>query len=868
MRTNSSKIKKAISCLLTLTLVLNTLPSNLMPTASQVVQAAPNTSNDALEYKRVDAPEVAFFNAYTGKNDAFYRSVMSSSNYNAVEAGYFGTLRYSTKVTGTKDYSWSGFSGSNIYSLRKNNSDIKMGYSVTRTSNPHSHTVYLFVKYEMNSYSNTSLGFSLGGMALNGVFNYSGYNKSQDTYRAGNKQFKTFVPQDGKSLDLAFNVSPIKYNDNKDTCGCGGISEGCMVCFYDGTAPYFTQVSIQNTSGSVCNNFKPGDSVNIVLTCSEPVRFADDSASGKGNVYIGLKLNGSTEKLYAHLTKLDGNKITFTYDAPADLTKIYDVASIDLTAAPSGGTALLNGEAVVPLKQLKKSGAFTVQVPNGEKEIGITKTTSPVTDIAGNAVYLDSGDPKNITRSFNIDGEKPYAVEVDIVADTKNADIKELNLSSNENDTSDQFLGVGDTLSLKVYMNEVVMMHGSATLTTNIKKSNGAYLTFTATPKYKVSATSSNLGSQYGLGASEGEISVLQTPSQTIEKEMTIDDAKGEIKITKIEYSNMKDLAGNVAGDKAEAKSPKQQYHIDTDAPTAEVFDVTGANKTTYGFCVSFKTTDNSGGSGVQGMRASLKLGGGTLTGRFEFAVTGNNDMPKDTEWKEGAEGMNLPFIQTGDTQYLHVRSIDKDNYDYDVSELSFTLSDYAGNRDETTKVNVTGVGLDTVGPIISAGNSSRSYNNTTNKGTLTAEIMVKDPNSVSSVQYLWNDGSDVTAEDDGWVSATGTMDSTSVSANATAEVPSQTAFKKTLWVKATDGAGNVRVTNLGEYSYSLEGIKYELEYPVNVVLEPTLKIKSLEDGGALIFDVQKPGDPDTHYILALTNNQSYKFENIFAIGT
>ena len=880
MSTNSSKMKKAISWLLVLTLVLRTLPLDMLLPTTYVVDAAPISNPDPV-YNRVAAPEVAIFNAYTGNSDAFYKSVMGSSNYNAVEAGYFGSLRYGTKVTGLQAYSWNGVSGSTIYSLRKNNPDIKIGYSVTRSSKPHSHTAYLIVKYEMTSWSNTSLGFNLGGIALNGVVNYAGYNKSQDTYRAGNKQFKTFVPQDGKSLDLAYNVSPIKYNNNKDTCGCGGTSEGAMVSFYDGTSPYFTKLSIQNASGSYCNNFKPGDSVNIVLTCSEPVRFADDSASGKGNVYIGLNLNGSTDKIYAHLTKLDGDKLTFTYDAPADLTKIYDVASIDLTAAPSGGTALLNDNAVVSLKQLKKSGAFTVQVPNGEKEIGITKTTSPITDIAGNAVYLDSGDPKNITRSFNIDGEKPYVVEVDVVADTKNADIKELmnktKLSPNDEnyeDASDRFLGIGDTLSLKVYMNEVVKMPGfvngvwegtSATLTTNIKKSDGTYLTFTATPMYNINAASANLGSQYGLGASKGEVSVLQTPSQTIEKGMTIDDSEGNIKITQIKYSDMKDLAGNVAADMNKALSAKQKYQIDTDAPTADVSNVTGVNKTKDGFYVPFKTVDNVGGSGVQGMPASLTLGGGSLTGKFEYAITTEKETNSKTVWSEGEEGMPLSFIQTGGTQYLHVKKLVNENYD--VSELSFTLSDYAGNKAETTRVTVTDVGFDSVGPNVIAGKSSRAYDEASSSGTLTAEVNAIDPSGVASVQYLWNDGTEVDADNNGWANAVGTMDDISVNATITATVASQTAFLQTLWIKATDSAGNVSVTCLGEYSYSLEGIQYDVEYPANIVIAPSLKVTSIEHGGALVFDVQKPGDSDTHYIFVCEDIFGYADQDIFAYG-
>ncbi|MBO7514789.1 MAG: hypothetical protein J6T47_04135, partial [Lachnospiraceae bacterium] len=99
MSTNSSKMRKAISMLLTLTLVLSTLPLDMLPMATQVVNAAPASNADPT-YNRVAAPEVAIFNAYTGADSEFYKSVLNSGNYNAVEAGYFGSLRYNTKVTG------------------------------------------------------------------------------------------------------------------------------------------------------------------------------------------------------------------------------------------------------------------------------------------------------------------------------------------------------------------------------------------------------------------------------------------------------------------------------------------------------------------------------------------------------------------------------------------------------------------------------------------------------------------------------------------------------------------------------------------------------------------------------------------------
>ncbi len=200
----------------------------------------------------------------------------------------------------------------------------------------------------------------------------------------------------------------------------------------------------------------------VVLTCTEDVRFADDDPVGKGDVYIGFKLKGSSNKLYAHLTKLDGNQLVFTYQSEASDESIYDVVTIDLTAAPSGGMPLLSSTQTFALKQLNVRNAFTATKPSGADEIGITMSSSPITDMAGNPLIMESwmGDPSEIHRHFYIDGQKPFAVAADCSAVTNNADVKEaLNKTDpsdpNYLDNSDLYLGVGDSLGLKVYMNEM-----------------------------------------------------------------------------------------------------------------------------------------------------------------------------------------------------------------------------------------------------------------------------------------------------------------------------------------------------------------------------------------------------------------------------
>ena len=876
-------LRRMLACILTLVFVCGLLPS-MIPIGIQTARAASNNSdlvytcvvsnnldpghtraadnnhdpdhtraytpNPDPEYNRAVAPEVAIFNAYTGTNENFYKSVLSSSDYNAVQAGYFGSLRYNTKVTGLSCYKWNSFANSNLAVLREDNSDLQINYSVTRKSNHHKHGASIYY-YWMTSYCYTCLGYNTGGIATGGIAAYRGYDASQDTVRSGNMVYKNFSLING-SLDLAFNQSRINYHDDSHYCNCGGTAEGCMVGFYDGEAPTFASLFIKDSSGSTCTNFKPGDAVNIVLNCTEDIRFADDDPVGKGDIYIGLKRKGSPDKLYAHLTKLDGNQLVFTYQSDAADENIYDVVSIDLTAAPSNGTPLLSSTAKFTLKQLNVRNAFTATIPSGANELGITKSSSPITDMAGNPLIMESwmGDPSEIHRHFYIDGQKPFAVAADCSAVTNNADVKEaLNKTDptdpNYLDNSDLYLGVGDSLGLKVYMNEIVT-YDRPTLTTNIKKGDGSYLTFQAYPAGRVDAAAANLGEQYGLGASDGKVSVLATSNETVTADMVVDNAEGKIQITGIVYDDMEDSAGNAAVDSTAVITPRQQYRLDTTAPSATVSDVNGANKTSYGFRVPFQTVDNTGGSGVSGMPGSLMLGGGTFTGKIKYAVTINADTPADEDWLDGAEGMALSFFQTGGQQYLHVKTIEGEAYD--VSKLSFTLSDYAGNMAETTEVTVTGVGMDGVGPVVHAGTSTREYDNASNAGTLTANFMVSDISGVNLVQYQWNDGEELTEDSSGWLAAVGTLGGTSTEMTGTATVPSGEVFNKTLWVKAKDSVGNVSVTNLGPYTYSLAGIEYSLEYSTAVCASADLIVRHIAVDGVLVIDVQKQGDP-THYI-------------------
>lgn len=876
------KRKRILSLLLAVCMVLS-----LSPAVSRPVRAA---VNDDPEYIRAGTPEVAIFNAYTGASDEFFKKQMANHFYNAVATGAFkktdnasSLLNYEVKVSDNATYVWSGFCDSNLAYLSDKYQELQAGYSVTRTSNSHTHRWKLIYSASLTSYMNTDL--YLNDAARNQYWDlayYRSFSNSGSTLRQGNTKGKEKFHSLGytinglnsryytingveqkdirKDMYISFVNSTLMYDGQKKTCTCGGSATGAVVSFYDGIAPTIRSVEIKN-GNAPCTNFKAGDTVTVVLNCSEAIRFADDSAVGKGNVYIGLMVEGATDRLPAYLTSLNGETLTFTYDVPATDKKLYTITGIDLTSAPpktinENATALVHTGADITLKQIYMldgvTSTYTANNPiSGGSELGYSKTTCFITDMAGNALVNEVP-----ATSFYIDCEQPYIAVAGLSANTNNGDIKAIlgkTDSDPSEDNSDSYLGVGDSFSLTLYMNEVVTGSG-ATVTTNVKKSDDSYLTLGVISSGTTAAN--GIGSQYGKGASAGQISVLYTDAVTIADGMTVDGDEG-IKITGVTFGGVKDASGNIAA--GAARSPDKKYYIDTLGPAADSAAAVqlGANQPFY---LPFTVTD--GGSGVTGLPAFLILKNGTQTSGFRYAVTASTDTP--TVWSDGAMGTSIPFSQTGGQQYLHVKPNDKSYAVFGTASVVFTLQDYAGNA-VSREVPLSGVILDTGVPEASAEGSTHSFDNGTMQGTLTVNIHAADPGGLAAVQYQWSvyTISSDTELTGSWINAVGSLDGNPASADMTADavVASGDIFRKLLWARVTDVAGNTDVTNLGEFVYNLQGIRYELDYSRSVRAAADVKVSALDVGGKLVFDVRKAGS-DIHYV---TTAESAANVNIFS---
>jgi len=879
------KLKRILSGLLAAALLLALLP----------VLSLPARAANTVVYTRYSGPEVAILNYYTGYNPDFYQSILKDKRYNAVEAGKFGDLRYSYKNGKNVTFTWSNFVDTRLAFLSDQTHQLKVNYATTLQNNIHEHSwkPHWYSKATQTCYGYMSAQLWFAGAdarGMNGPHYSAQYSdSSKDEYvRKGDMDY-TSLPEvfDGKrtadyymingqyiydwarrsDLFLTFTNRNYYYDGGNKTCSCGGWADKHFVGFFDGDAPYVKSVETRK-NGVATTDFKPGDTVQVVLKLSEPIRFADDSAAGKDSVYIGLLVNGSaSDPLWARLAKLEDSgysyathdpfqvyyavwELTFEYEIPADVSGLVNVTGIDLTRAPSGGTALIHSEADITLKQLAGETAFAVSKPSSaSSREGFDRAKSYVTDYAGNSLKKTSPGV-----NFTIDTEQPYVAQT----------VMNASLSGD----STTHLGVGSSFSLSLYMNEVIHFDtestnyrdyvGTATL--NLFRADGTPVTV---PVYRArNAEASTVGSEYGLGASGGYVSLLVSDKVQIQAGDYLPAGQSKIVVTGTSFDpakNVQDASGNpaqneTAEDNRGHLAPTMGYILDVTGP-AVTLESAVQNAVNEPFYVPFKVEDEVGGSGAQGMSGSVTLTSSAgEKSAFQYAVTGSPVTDGKTQWQDGAFGNAISFVQSGAQQYLHIRPVADVVYNFSGLTADFTLSDSAGNRVKRT-LTLTGASFDNVGPTLTASAATRAYDNANARGVMTVPVAARDSSGISSFACLWADAdAEISGESAGWEALTLTQGDTDVSATVTVTVPNLDAFSGTLWLKAEDAAGNTTVAKKGAYSYNLKALQYHIEYTTEVTAEAEIKTFNdtiTQSDGVLIFDViyKTEDDTDVHYI-------------------
>ena len=874
---NRSLSRRLLSTFLSLAMVLSLLPVWTLPAMAD---------GGAVIYDR-KTPEVAILNAYSGRSEKLYSAIKGdgASAYNGIglykRQSTGAHAKYSDRATGN-ELAWDFMLTSTpvLKELVQVSENIQLNTSATFYNRTHTHSHYNWKEVktytaEMTVTEKVTSTFSGSTRVIDGWS-----DKSRTYPRIGDlggvqsnrsDGFNTIYYKEGNDYcSLQFSHRTFAWIDFEPrTCTCGGsYAENFVVAFRDERAPVCTGASYSVNGGSWVKSTKgvrvgAGQSVRIKLSFNEPIRFADDSAAGKGELYLDLQADGeSAGKYHAKLIELSGSDLIFQYTVPQG-------QDLEINTLNTSGLFGKN----LPLKQVGPNGSFSIaeDIKVNGSTLGLSTTTSYITDLAGNAIVRKDLSSANLT----LDTTVPYVEKVTFDLALNNADVKEAlgkdkwdvnseQYQTDDTDPSDLYLGAGDSLSLTLHMNERVkgiamtdieqgrLIHWRHALaTTNLKDADGNYVT---------------VRSQFFLpydNRNSGNTCFVMQPI-TIRKDWTVDGHDGKIVVTKLELSKdttssygtlddtVTDLAGNALNKSDVTIAPTANANpplLDTDAPEVTQLSDSYA-KEDDGFRVGVTITDEkSGAANIYGS-FTLNNGGDGKAYQYEWAVTAAADT-EPSNWSVGVTGVAQQFKQT-DPIYFHIRPLSGEHYG-DLSGCTITVNarDYAGNTGAATLPPDGGKlewYIDNLAPTVKFGGTMRRLDSGGASGTLTAHIVLSDSQGISGWQFAWSDSDTAAPETwrEGTVSAT--SNATPVNVSTSVLVRNGDLFSQYLWVKAADNSTGQNTSEpvcLGRCSYDLRSAQYELSDISGIMQTAALEIRSLSDEDALFFLIQAEGDSD-----------------------
>ena len=877
---NRSLSRRLLSTFLSLAMVLSLLPVWTLPAMAD--------GGAAVTYDR-KTPKVSILNAYSGRSEKLYSAIKGDGAYAAYNGiGLYKRQRdgqpakYSDRATGNEQ-AWD-FSLSTtpvLKELAQVSNNLQFNTSATFYNRTHTHSHYNWKEVktytaEMTVTEKVYATFSGSARVIDGWS-----DKSRTYPRIGDlggvqsnrsDGFNTIYYKEGNDhCSLQFSHRTFAWKDFEPrTCTCGGsYAENFVVAFRDERAPVCTGASYSVNGGSWVKSTKgvrvgAGQSVRIKLSFNEPIRFADDSAN-HGDLKLILQPDGTSADTSpaAGLVELSGNDLIFQYTVPQG--QDLEINTLN--------TSRLFGENL-PLKQVGPSGSFSIagDIKVNGSTLGLSTTTSYITDLAGNAIVRKDLSSANLT----LDTTVPYVEKVTFDLALNNADVKEAlgkdkwdvnstQYQTDYTDASDLYLGAGDSLSLTLHMNERVkgiamtdieqgrLIHWRHALaTTNLKDAGGSYVT---------------VRSQFFLpydNRNSGNTCFVMQPI-TIGEGWTVEGHDGKIVVTKLELSKdttssygslddtVTDLAGNALDKSHVTIAPTANANpplLDTGAPVVTQLSDSYA-KEDDGFRVGVTVTDEKSGAADIYGSFTLNNGGDGKAYQYQWAVTAAADTAP-SNWSVGVTGVAQQIKQTNPI-YFHIRPLSGEHYG-DLSRCTVTVNarDYAGNTGAATlppdgKLEWY---IDNLAPTVKFGGTGRQLDSDGASGTLTARIILSDSQGISGWQFAWSDSDTAVPESDAWKDGTvsATSDAAPVNVSTSVTVNNGDLFSQYLWVKATDhstGKNTSEPVCMGRCSYDLRSAQYELSDISGIMQTAALKIQSLSDTDALFFLIQAEGDSD-----------------------
>lgn len=887
---NRSLSRRLLSTFLSLAMVLSLLP----------VWGLTALADNGIPAYRRESPEVAVLNAYSGSSEKLYSAIKGDGAY----ATYNGIglykrqsdgaqAKYSDRATGNEQ-AWDFDLSSTpvLKKLAKVSNNLQFNTSATFYNRTHTHSHYSWKEVKTYTAEMTvteKVSATFGGSARV----IDGWSDKSRTYprigdlggvQSNNSDgFNTIYYNNNDYCSLQFSHRTFAWKDFEyRTCTCGGsYAENFVVAFRDTRAPELADIQYSADGTTYARRFSgmsvgKGKSVYIKLTFDEPIRFADDSAAGKGDLYLDLQADGETAGKYrANLIELKGSDLIFKYTVPND-------QETDVRIVALGMDALFASSATLPLKQVNKDSSFSIagDIKVNGSTLGLSTTTCYITDLAGNAPQKQTILDANLT----LDSGAPYVANVAFELTCNNADVKEALGKADKGpgtanydetsytDNSDLYLGVGDSFYLIVHMNERlkgVERQSSGSLTWE----NAVFTTSLLDADNK--PVTVNSWYFYPYNESQTEATQFITHSVTIQPGYHLAEGYEQIKVIKMAFADgngitleeITDRAGNALNKDNVTVSPTANANppkLDTVAPmAAEIADSYAPEDNGFRYGVTL----SDAASGYAGIYGSFILNnnGDKKAYPYEWAVKADaTSQVAEDEWQDGITGTARQFTQTQDV-YFYIRPVSGETYvDFSNCTITVKAKDYAGNESNIT-LPAGGLAwyIDNLAPTAVAGSTTRVLNSGGTGGTLTAEVILTDGRGISAWQYAWSGSGDSAPASwsDGHVTATSTDGAT---VYASAQVGDGVLFSQYLWVNATDNSVNRNMSApicLGQYSYDLRDADYALEYPRSFTEYANLKVTEQGNDDTLFFLVPAAEGSEYYAVYQMVSNGDY---NIF----
>lgn len=889
---NRSLLRRLLSTFLSLAMVLSLLP---------VWELTALADNGIPAYRR-ESPEVAVLNAYSGSSEKLYSAIKGDGAYAAYNGiGLYtrqsdgAQAKYSDRATGNEQaWDFSLSSTPVLKGLAQVSNNLQFNTSATFYNRTHTHSHYSWkeVKTYTAEMTVTEKVYATFGGSARVIDGWS--DKSRTYPRIGDlggvqsnnsDGFNTIYYNNNDYCSLQFSHRTFAWKDFEyRTCTCGGsYAENFVVAFRDTRAPELADIQYSADGTTYARRFSgmsvgKGKSVYIKLTFDEPIRFADDSAAGKGDLYLDLQADGqSAGKYRAQLVELSGNDLIFKYTVPSN-------QETDVRIVALGMDALFASSATLPLKQVNKDSSFSIagDIKVNGSTLGLSTTTCYITDLAGNAPQKQTILDANLT----LDSGAPYVAKVAFELTCNNADVKEAlgkadkgpgtaNYDENSyTDNSDLYLGVGDSFYLIVHMNERLKgIERSSAGSSNWQ--NAFFVTnLWDAGNHPVEVSSRYLYPFYDYST---EATQFVTGNITIGEGYHLPAGETEIKVTKMYFKDgngitleeITDRAGNALNKDNVTVSPTANANppkLDTVAPmAAEIADNYAPEDNGFRYGVTL----SDAASGYAGIYGSFILnnGGDGKAYQYEWAVKADaTSQVAEDEWQEGITGTAQTFLQT-QSVYFHIRPKAGETYvDFSNCTITVRAKDFAGNESNIT-LPADGLAwyIDNLAPTAAAGSTTRVLNSGGTGGTLTAEVILTDGRGISAWQYAWSGSGDSAPADADWNDGS-LSDTISASVTVTAEgdVNKGELFSQYLWVKATDNSDNKNESApicLGQYSYDLRDAYYALEYLRSFTEYANLKVTEQGNDDTLFFLVPATEGSEYYAVYQMVSSGDY---NIF----